>query len=138
MRGIDMPRPLPHEEIYARLGLSPIHGIGVFAIRPIPAGTDIFANDRVELVWVERADLAGLLPAERALYHDFGISRGTRIGCPVNFHNLTPGWYCNQPDEGHPPNVGADEAFAFRALRDIAAGEELTVRYAEFSDGPGA
>lgn len=129
---------LPHVGVYVRLGVSATHGIGVFAIRPIPAGTDIFHNDRVDLVWVERSQLTGLTPEERAFYHDFGISRGSQIGCPVNFHNLTPGWYCNEPAEGEKPNVHVDEAFAFRAARDIAEGEEVTVRYAEFSDPPGS
>lgn len=129
-----MPRELPHHGVYVRLGLSAVHGIGAIAIRAIPAGTDIFANDRVEMVWVERADLAGLTPAEQALYRDFGINRGTRIGCPVNFHNLTPGWYCNEPPAGEAPNVTVDAAGRFLAVRDIAEGEELTVRYAEFSE----
>lgn len=131
-----MPDELPHHEVYVRLGLSPVHGIGVIAIKPIPQGTDIFANDKVEMVWVERDQLSDLLPAERAFYHDFGISRGTRIGCPVNFNNLTPGWYCNEPFEGEAPNVTVDAAGRFLAARDIAEGEEVTVRYTEFSDPP--
>jgi SET domain-containing protein len=131
-----MDKPLPHQGVYARLGISPIHGIGVFALRPIPAGTDVFGNDQVEMVWVERSELGALLPAEKALYHDFGIHRGTRIGCPVNFHNLTPGWYCNEPDAGEEPNLAVEEDFTFRASRNIAEGEELTVRYSEFSRQP--
>jgi hypothetical protein len=113
-----------------------VHGIGVFAIRPIPAGTNIFANDAVPLVWVSRAELeqADLTAAERALYHDFGIRRGERIGCPANFNNLTPGWYLNQPPPGGRSNVVADEHFAFTARRDIAEGEELTIDYEGFSD----
>ncbi len=92
-----MAAELPHQSVYVRLGLSAAHGIGVFAIRDIPEGTNIFANDTVELVWVSRAELEASNPtaAERRLYHDFGIARGDRIGCPVNFHNLTPGWYLN-------------------------------------------
>ncbi|MDB5697858.1 MAG: hypothetical protein JWN69_662 [Alphaproteobacteria bacterium] len=127
---------LPHQDVYVRLGLSPVHGIGVFAIRTIDESINIFANDRVELVWVERATLldADLSEAERAFYHDFGISRGERIGCPVNFHNLTPGWYLNEPAPGESPNVRVDADLNFYARRTIAAGEELTVRYDEFSD----
>ncbi len=94
-----MAAKLPHEGVYVRLGVSAVHGIGVFAIRPIPAGTDIFANDAVPLVWVSKVELeqAGLTPAERAFYHDFGINHGDRIGCPANFHNLTPG-FSEQPE----------------------------------------
>jgi SET domain-containing protein len=127
---------LPHERVYVRLGLSDTHGIGVFAIRDIAEGTNLFGNDTVELVWVERAALRDLTPAERALYHDFGIARGDRIGCPVNFHNLTPGWYLNEPAAGQAPNVRVDADLSFFAARDIAEGEELSVRYTDFSDPP--
>ena len=38
---------LPHHDVYARLAPSPIHGIGVFAIRDIPAGAAVLeACDR--------------------------------------------------------------------------------------------
>jgi uncharacterized protein len=133
-----MASKLPHEGVWVRLGLSEIHGIGVLAIRPIPAGTDIFANDRVPLIWVPRAELerSGLSDSERALYHDFGIGRGDAIGCPANFNSLTPGWYLNRPAPGAAANVGTDSTFVFTALRDIAEGEELTVDYASFSDSP--
>jgi hypothetical protein len=129
---------LPHEGVYVRLAPSPIHGIGVFAIRPIPKGTNVFANDKVALVWIERAQLERAMPgrAERRLYEDFGIARGPVIGCPVNFNNLTPGWYCNEPAPGEAANVAVESDFSFRARRDIAEGEELTVRYAEFSEPP--
>lgn len=127
---------LPHEGVYVRLGLSSVHGIGVIAIRPIPAGTDIFANDEVPLVWVSKAKLeaSDLTPAERALYHDFGINRGDSIGCPANFHNLTPGWYLNQPAPGAEANVASTDRLGFIALRDIAEGEELCIDYAGFSE----
>lgn len=131
-----MASKLPHEGVYVRLGLSAVHGIGVFAIRPIPAGTDIFANDEVPLVWVSKSELAAadLTPAERAFYHDFGISRGDLIGCPVNFHNLTPGWYLNRPAPGAEANVESTGRLGFLARRDIAEGEELTIDYSSFSE----
>jgi hypothetical protein len=136
---MSMNAKLPHEGVYVRLGLSPVHGIGVFAIRPIPKGTDIFANDAVPLVWVSKAELgrAELTSAERALYHDFGINRGDRIGCPANFHNLTPGWYLNQPAAGARANVRSTGRLGFIAARDIAEGEELTIDYGSFSDQEG-
>jgi hypothetical protein len=131
-----MTSKLPHEGVYVRLGLSAVHGIGVFAIRPIAAGTDIFANDLVPLVWVSKAELerSNLTPAERAFYHDFGINRGDRIGCPANFHNLTPGWYLNEPAPGAEANVASTGGLGFIARRDIAEGEELSIDYSEFSD----
>jgi len=127
---------LPHEQVYARLACSDIEGVGVVAIRPIPKGTNIFANDKVEMVWVAESELerADLSEAERSLYRDFGIRRGAEIGCPVNFHNLTPGWYLNEPRDGDQANVRVDGEFNFFAVRDIAEGEELTVRYDQFSN----
>lgn len=135
---VDRASPLPHEGVHVRLGVSRIAGIGVFAIRPIPCGTDLFANDRVELVWVARAalDALQLSPAQRDLYHAFGIARDGMIGCPVNFNNLTPGWYLNEPAPGDAPNVTVDGELRFTAARDIGEGEELTVSYAQFSDPP--
>lgn len=130
---------LPHESVFVRLGPSRIAGIGVHAIRPIPAGTNLFADDRIELVWVEAATLddARLSEEQRRLYEDFAIRRGSRLGCPISFNNLTTGWYLNEPPDGESPNVSVDRELNFRAARDIGEGEELTVRYAEFSEAPG-
>jgi hypothetical protein len=126
---------LPHEHVYVRLAPSKIDGIGVFAIRPIPKDTDIFANDEGAVIWVSRSALerSALSQAERSLYRDFGIRRGDQIGCPVNFNALTPGWYLNEPREGEEANVRVEADFSFHADRDIAEGEELTVRYEQFS-----
>lgn len=124
---------LPHEGVYARLGVSGIHGIGVFAICAIPAGSDVFPGDDADIVWVERAAVEAAGPAERRLYEDFGIGDGDRIGCPANFNLLTPGWHLNEPRPGETPNVVATPTFRMIAARDIAEGEELTVDYRSFS-----
>ena len=126
----------PHEGVWARLRVSPIHGVGVFAIRDIPAGTNVFGTDRAAIVWVDRADIDAASPAERQLYVDFTIQRGDRIGCPPNFNQLTVGWYCNEPGEGDQPNMAATAEYDLVAARDIAAGEELTLRYTSFSPAP--
>jgi SET domain-containing protein len=127
---------LPHDAVYVSLGPSGIHGIGVFAIRPIPAGTRLFADDAVSLVWVSRAELerAAPSPAQRRLYQDFGINRGDTIGCPASFNNLGPSWYLNEPPPGGSANVRAGADFEFFAARDITEGEELTIAYAGFSE----
>lgn len=127
---------LPHEQVYVRLAPSKVHGIGVFAIRPIPEGTNIFANDRVQLVWVEADALqrSALSEEQKRLYRDFGIKRGSRTGCPVNFNNLTPGWYLNEPPDGEEASVRVDEQLSFFAARDIEQGEELSVVYSDFSE----
>ena len=125
----------PHAGVLTRLGVSQLHGVGVFAILPIAAGINVFPNDQREIIWVDAA-LVDAMPersSERRLYVDFGIRRGNLIGCPPSFDMLGTGWYLNQPDTGEAPNVTANEAFEMMALRDIQVGEELTVDYATFS-----
>ena len=129
-----MSAALPHEGVLVRLGISKIHGIGVFAGRRIAAGTNVFANDQREICWVS-ADLLRdplLHPFQRSFYHDFAIRRGDKLGCPSNFNLLTVGWYVNEPLAGDEPNLKASRGFDLVAARDIEAGEELTMRYSSF------
>ncbi len=126
----------PHEGVLVRLGVSPIHGIGVFALCDILAGTNVFANDQRPLTWVEEGQLEalGLEPHEQALYQDFAIRRGGRLGCPANFNFLSPGWYLNEAPAGQAPNISPDPNDNLIATRPIVAGEELTLRYADYSN----
>jgi len=96
---------LPHDGVWAWLGVSTIHGVGVFAAWPIPAGTSVFANDDGAIGWVEAAELSGLPAGSplRRLYHDFAIHRGTQLGCRANFNVMSVGWYVNEPLAGRAP-----------------------------------
>ena len=129
---------LPHHAVLTRLGPSAIHGVGVFAISVIGAGTQLFVHDDDEIRWIEASavDAVGLDEARRALYRDFAIRRDGYLGCPASFDKLTPGWYLNQPLTGISPNVRATEDFRMIAVRDIAEGEELTLDYEAFNCGP--
>jgi hypothetical protein len=125
---------LPHDGVWARLGVSSRHGVGVFAIVPIPQGTDVFGNDLGDIIWIESSEVERLDSSEhRRLYHDFAIQSGTLLGCPVNFNQLSVGWYVNEPTAGEEANMKIGADFAMIADRDIAAGEELTITYATFS-----
>lgn len=131
-------RELPHENVYTRLKPSTIHGVGVFAIRTIPKGTSIFPHDSQRVVWVTKNEIKHLRGDVRRLYDDFCIvkDKGRTYGCPSNFSLMTIAWFLNEPPHGQEPNVGCHRGYAFYALRDIAAGEELTVNYATFSETP--
>lgn len=126
----------PHSGVWARLGVSELHGIGVFAILPIPTGTDIFENDVACFHWTDADALrfVGLTPQQRRLYEDFAVGQDGRLGCPRNFNLLTVGWYLNQPADGDFPNVTATSDYRMIAAREIVEGEELTVRYDTFSE----
>ena len=119
----------PHEGVYARIGVSRLHGVGVVAIRAIPKGTLVFAGEDERATWLDRAYVRTLPPAMRALYEDFGMVDGARIGVPTSFNRLSVGWYVNHAAT---PNLAAGEDGRFRALRRIRVGEELTADYRTF------
>lgn len=111
-----------NEEVWCRLAPSPLHGIGVFAIRDIPAGTTLFfaAADGYA---IGHYGLDILHPAVRSLVldrHPFDTmsavqivhhpNRDARLQAFMN-HSRTPN------TDGHV------------ALEDIQEGEELTENY---------
>jgi SET domain-containing protein len=125
-------RSLPHLNVYTRLKPSAIHGVGVFAIRKIPKGTQLFeANE--EIIWIDEKQIAHLPQNLRRIYDDFCIIKDGLYGCPANFNNLTMAWYLN---DSATPNVVVDENYNMWAIRDIAEGEELTIDSSSFSDQP--
>jgi len=126
-------KKLPHEDVFTRLKPSPIHGIGVFAIRRIPKGSCVFGADDAALVWVPKKQIEHLPAPLKKLYDDFSVIKGNRFGCPTSFNDLTISWYLNHSEN---PNVAADDSFRFYALRGIEEGEELTVNYRTYSDLP--
>lgn len=128
-----MKAPAPHDGVYARIGRSRVHGVGVRAIREIPAGTLVFPRESERVVWVARAAVRRLPRAVRALYEDFGMVSGDRIGVPPTLNMLSVGWYVNHSDR---PNLVAGDDGRFRALRRIRKGAELTADYRTFVDEP--
>ena len=124
----------PHDGVYTRLQVSKIHGIGIFAIRDIPKGTNIFSNDETEMVWIDEADIGNIDPELKRLYDDFCVIKNGKYGCPKNFNMLTVGWYLNESKEN--PNVCCTDEYDFVALRDIKKGEELAIDYSTYSEYP--
>ena len=123
----------PHDGVYARIGTSRIHGVGVLAIRDIPTGTLVFHGESERVTWLSRGAVRRMPKAIRALYEDFGMVWGDKIGVPPTLNMLSVGWYVNHSDS---PNVEAGEDARFRALRRIRKGEELTADYRTFVDEP--
>lgn len=127
-----MDQPLPHDDVHARLGVSAIHGIGVFAIVPIKAGVRLFGPETDEIQPVPAA-LVEELPARlRQLYEDFCVPAGGAYFAPASFNQLTIAWYLNH---GEKPNVACTQDEGFITLRDIAEGEELLIDYRTFYSG---
>jgi SET domain-containing protein len=117
------------KETYVMLKPSPVHGIGVFALRDIPKGCrDIFSKHEAKWIKLPISEV-DLLPAHSrnlvetyCLYdeeHYYVPEYGFKIMDMVNYLN-----------HSSTPNVQSiDDGEYFEALRDIAAGEELLVNY---------
>lgn len=126
---------LPHDGVYTRLKPSPIHGVGVFAIRDIPKGTNIFGNDENKIIWIDESEIKNIDSELKRLYDDFCVVKNGKYACPKNFNMLTVGWYLNESKEN--PNVKCtDDGYDFIAIRDIKQGEELLVDYSTYSENP--
>jgi len=124
---------LPHEGICTRLAPSPIHGVGVFAIRKIQKGTPLFPEDIDEMRWIDGKKVPKRKHL-RQFYADFAVEKDGKYGCPQHFTRLTMSWYLNDPPPGCLPNVRCDENYDFWALRDIQKDEELTVDTTVYSE----
>ena len=133
--GKSIGKKFSHENAYTRLGVSKIHGIGVFATRNIEKDTNLFTDDTSKMIWLNKSetDMLHLSKETKKLYEDFCVIKDGKYGCPENFNNLTVSWYLNEPQKGNRPNVYCDSNYDFFASRDIQEGEELTVDYSTYS-----
>lgn len=115
----------PHSEI---VRVDPEIGYGMRTTRPIPAGTIVWALDRFDLVF-SAAERESLSPAHRELLDHFGYleASGRWILC------WDGGRYVNHSCRPAMRGIGTT---AMIAVRDLAAGDEITCDYAECNIDP--
>ncbi len=122
--------------VRTRVAPSPIHGLGLFAAEPIPAGTPVWRFQPGFDLAVSLAEFAGLpLPAQEHLrwFAYFDPARGAYIKsgdlcCYMN--------HADSPNTGSAPESSGPVITV--ALRSIAPGEELTCDYRAFDAEAGA
>ena len=125
------------KNIYCRLRPSRAHGIGIFAIRGIPKGTNPFPGCRVAR-W-HAIPLAKVLKDAKipASVKEFAQAvfpvRGKTFYFPDHSLNaIDISYFLNHADA---PNVKAErDGNMFVALRDIKRGEELFSDYRAYTD----
>jgi len=115
---------------YCRLGPSKIHGVGVFAVRNIPAGTNPFKGlERRRWYKFKMEELKHLDGAVLKMIDDFfGFEKDGTVFLPeCGLNGIDISFFLNSSSS---PNLKTiDGGSVFIALREIKKGEELTVDY---------
>jgi SET domain-containing protein len=122
---------LPHENVFARLKPSKIHGIGLYAICDIIKGTDIFPDINEKIYWVDSSKLKHLSGQFKMLYRYYCVIKDNKYGCPRSFNTINPSWYINHSSK---PNLQIDHSYRVYASKNIKKGQELTLDYSTFMD----
>src|SRR4051812_8445892 len=121
------PKTLLRDIAGTRIGLapSPVHGIGVFALADIPAGTaDLFSPPAGEWPAVSLAEIEALPAHARKLIDTYCLQdEGVAYLPPHGFKILDLVIYLNH--SGTPNLKQMEGGDYFITLRDIQAGEEL-------------
>jgi SET domain-containing protein len=123
-----------HHSTYAMIQPSPIHGIGVFAIRDIPKGTkNIFSKESGEWIKVHRAEVDALPTHSKNLVETHCLFDEDFYFLPdYGFKKLDIVIFLNHADD--PNIISVNDGVYFEAIRDISCGEELLIDYGTIVD----
>jgi SET domain-containing protein len=116
-------------EMWVTLKPSPVHGIGVFAIRNIPKGCrTIFSQNVGEWIKLPVSDVEKLPAYSKSLIETYCLYDDDHYYVPdYGFKVMDMVNYLNHSSA---PNVASvNDGEYFEATRDIAEGEELFVNY---------
>ena len=116
------------EDIFCRIGVSNVHGVGVIAIRRIPQGIDPFTGSReYREITFGRNELRSLNPGVRKYIADYCYFDGDRIlVSEFGLNGLDIPFYVNHSLR---PNIALVKDCFFVTTRTIKTGEELTLNY---------
>lgn len=129
--------------IYCRIKPSPVHGVGVFAIRDIPKGTNPFAympgqteEEEKENIMIPKAEIDDnqeLSDEIKKYVKDMvPVENGNYYYPVMSLNQLDLPYYVNHSDK---PNLfSPDDGVTFIANRDIKKDEELFVDYSTYSE----
>lgn len=116
---------------YVMLRPSPVHGVGVFAVRDIPKGQrGIFSNDKSEWLKIPRAEINELPEHSRLIVENYCLFDDEYYYVPEYGFKMVDLAVCLNHDN-NPNIISINEGEDFEALRDIRAGEELLIDYGE-------
>lgn len=121
------------KEVYCRIGVSKIHGVGVIAVRDIPKGKNPFLHTyEGPGIKISYKELEGLNAGVRKIIDDLLVHEEESVIIPSKGLNiLDVSFYMNHTDS-NPNIITYDDGETFVALRDIQKGEELIYTYNQF------
>jgi len=122
-------------DTYVMPKASPIHGIGVFAIRDIPKGTrNIFSKDQGEWIKVPITEVEKLPEHTRSLIETYCLFDEEYYWVPeYGFKIIDPVIYLNHSSS--PNIISINDGEEFEAIVDIKEGQELLVNYGHLVEG---
>ena len=115
-------------EVYCKLGVSTIHGVGVFALRDIPKGTkplkSMVTHKEKKFSRTELKDVPGSV---RKHLSDFCLVEGGRVFVPrIGMNAVNISTYLNHSKT---PNLFFNNDGELEALFDVKRGDEMTIDY---------
>jgi SET domain-containing protein len=115
-------------DVYCRLGVSTVHGIGVFAIRSIPEGIDPLGSlVEAEEIKFDKSELKELPKSVREQIKMFCYYRKNEVYISsMGMNTMNFAVYINHSKT---PNLRMKRSGAFETLRVIHKGEELFMDY---------
>jgi SET domain-containing protein len=128
-------------DIYCRIGVSKVHGVGVIAIKDIPKGIMPFATlskEKDKIITITDDDIKNINPNVRKILKDFFGDKNSKVydvyAYGPNYINIS--FYLNHSDK---PNIDVIEDtdnnyFSFITNRKIKKGEELFINYNEYNE----
>ncbi len=125
------------KNVFVRLAPSKISGVGVFAIRDIPKGTNPFCGfNKIKFNTAvdpkEVFDNPKIHEGVKELVKDFYVIVDGKLYLPdCSLNDMNSSFYLNHSKK---PNLETKEGENFVAKQNIKAGEELTVDYGTYAD----
>jgi SET domain-containing protein len=122
-------------ETYVALKVSPIHGIGVFAIRDIPKGCNRFFSKNIgEWIKVSITEVEQLPAHSKELIETYCLYDADNYFIPDYGFKVMD--LVNYLNHSKTPNIiSVSDGEYFETIRDIKNGEELFVDYGEIVEG---
>ena len=116
------------KRVWCRLKPSSVHGVGIFAIKDIPRGTDPFVDSYMgdQFSLIDKKKLTSLSPEIKQMLEDYWpTNKNKEAIVPLYPNTLVWTNYLNYTDDERKVNIHLNDQGKWETLREIKEGEEL-------------